>query len=47
MAVRDIYSIQAASIRVEREFSITKNFNTSNKTYREALLGALIVYNHE
>jgi hypothetical protein len=43
---RDVFSIQAAGVGVEREFSIAGAFNVDSKTYSDAVLGALMVCNH-
>jgi hypothetical protein len=46
MMARDILSIQAAGVGIEREFSIARNFNGDNTRYSPAVLGALMVCNH-
>jgi hypothetical protein len=46
MMARDVFSIQAAGVGVEREFSIAGAFNVDSKTYSDAVLGALMVCNH-
>jgi hypothetical protein len=46
MMARDVFSIQAAGVGVEREFSIAGQFNLDNRTYSSAILGALMICNH-
>lgn len=46
MMARDILSVQAAGVGIEREFSIAASFNTDNRTFSAPTLAALMICNH-